>query len=257
MRVPRVYRAEAVILRHRKIGEADRILTIFSAEHGKFDVVAKGVRRPASRKSGHLEELSHSSLLLAQGRTLDVVTQCEMLESLAPLRTDLERLSAAVYLAELVDRFSAERQENQAVYYLLLACLRGLAEGSGVAATLRFFEVRMLGHSGFEPQLRACASCRGPIDAVINAFSPSAGGVVCGNCHVADAGLRPLTVNALKVLRLLQTGSYADAARLWLEPALASELEEHLGRYVRHMLDHEVRSGEFLRSLRSGGRVVS
>jgi DNA repair protein RecO (recombination protein O) len=79
MRSARVYRTEAIVLHHREIGEADKVLTIYSADQGKFDAIAKGVRRPTSRKSGHLEELSHSSLLLAHGRTLDVVTQCEVL----------------------------------------------------------------------------------------------------------------------------------------------------------------------------------
>ena len=239
------------MLRHRKIGEADRILTIFSAEQGKFDVIAKGVRRPTSRKSGHLEELSRTSLLLAQGRTLDVITQCEVIESLAALRGDLERLSAGFYLAELVDRFSAERQENLAIYKLLLECLRGLETGGAAAATLRYFEVQLLSYSGFQPQLRVCASCRGAIEAVVNSFSSSAGGVVCGNCRVEEGALLPLSVNGLKVMRLLQTGSYVDALRLRATPALTSELEEHLRRYLRHVLEHEVRSGEFLRSVRS------
>src|SRR5581483_2273902 len=109
MRTPRVYRTEAIVLHHRELGEADKVLTLYSPDLGKFDAIAKGVRRPTSRKSGHLEELSHSTLLLAHGRTLEVVTQCELLESFAGLREDLSRLGAAVYLAELVERFSAER----------------------------------------------------------------------------------------------------------------------------------------------------
>lgn len=251
MRSPRIYRIEAVVLRHRKIGEADRVLTVFSADQGKFDVIAKGVRRPTSRKSGHLEELSHSSLLLAQGRSLDVVTQCEVIESLANLKSDLERLSAAFYLAELVNRFTAERQENHAIYQLLLRCLRGLDGGGAAGVTLRYFEMQLLGYAGFQPQLRVCASCRGSIDPVLNAFSPTAGGVVCGNCRVEQSMLSPLTVNGLKVLRLLQEGSYADALRLRLTGVLTSETEEHLGRYLKHVLEREIRSGEFLRSLRS------
>jgi DNA repair protein RecO (recombination protein O) len=258
MRSARVYRTEAIVLHHREIGEADKVLTIYSADQGKFDAIAKGVRRPTSRKSGHLEELSHSSLLLAHGRTLDVVTQCEVLESFASLRDDLSRLSAAVYLAELVERFSVERQENYPLYHALLEALRGLDAGNSPDLTLRWFEVQLLEHSGFAPQLRACAACHGPIEPVVNSFSPQAGGVVCPNCRGMEAALRPLTVNALKVLRLLQTSGYAAALRLRLPQGLAAELEDHLHRYIRHVLEHELRSREFLRSLREleDGRVL-
>jgi DNA repair protein RecO (recombination protein O) len=250
MRPARVYRAEAIVLRHRKIGEADKVLTLYSAEHGKFDAVAKGVRRPTSRKSGHLEELSHSSLLLAHGRTLDIVTQCEVLDSFASLRSDLRRLSAALYLAELVDRFSAEQQENIAVYRALLESLHGLAAGHDTDLTLRWFEIQLLDDSGFQPQLRLCSACHGPVEAVVNVFSPAAGGVVCTNCRAGEAAVRPLTVNALKVMRLLQSRPYSDVLKLRMPQGLTAEIEDHLHRYIRHVLEHEVRSREFFRSLR-------
>src|SRR5580700_1429490 len=99
MRPSRLYRTEALILRERRIGEADKILTLYSLDRGKFDAIAKGVRRPTSRKSGHLEVLTRVSLLLASGRSLDVITQSETVESFAVLRDDLERLSRAIYVA--------------------------------------------------------------------------------------------------------------------------------------------------------------
>jgi DNA repair protein RecO (recombination protein O) len=250
MRAPRVYRTEAIVLRHRRIGEADTILTLYTPEHGKFDAIAKGVRRPTSRKSGHLEELSRSSLLLARGHSLDVITQCQLIESFTSLRSDLPRLSRALYVAELVDRFSADRQENEAVYSLLSATLGQLAEAQEPDQTVRYFELQLLALTGFQPQLRSCASCRGPVDAVINSFSPAAGGVICTNCRAFETSLRPLTVNALKVLRLLQDGSGGEARRLRLTPVLAMEIEEHLNRYIQHILEREVRSRAFMRSVR-------
>lgn len=251
MRPPRVYRTEAVILRDRKIGEADKVLTLFTAEQGKFDAIAKGVRRPMSRKSGHLEVLSHSSLLLAHGRSLDVITQCETLASFSPLRDDLQRLSRALYVSELVDRFTMERQENRALYHLMLETLAQLATGSELDLTLRSFEVQMLTLSGYQPQLRTCAACSGPISPVVNYFSPMAGGVVCAGCRASDTAMRPLTVNALKVLRLLQAGTGGNVARLRLSEGLGGEIEAHLRLYIRHILEREVRSRDFIRSLRA------
>jgi DNA repair protein RecO (recombination protein O) len=240
-----------VVLRHRRIGEADRILTILSRDQGKFDVVAKGVRRPRSHKSGHLEELSHSLMLLAKGRSLDTVTQCETIESFAGLRTELESLSAAVYIAELADRFTEVRQENRPIYDLLLLCLRGLNDGRDRTLSLRYFETQLLERAGFQPQLQVCAACGGRIDAVVNVFSGLAGGIVCEGCRIDSSVLRPLSVNGLKVLRHLQSNSYEQCLRLRLNRTLSAEVEDLLGRYLRFVLEHEVRSAAFLQSLRS------
>ncbi len=258
MRPSRLYRTEALILRDRKVGEADKILTLYSADRGKFDAIAKGVRRPTSRKSGHLEVLTRVSLLVASGRNLDVITQCETVNSYAPLRDDLQRLSRGVYIAELVDEFTIDCQPNVSIFALTVDALEVLAGGLTLDLVLRRFELELLSLSGYRPELRACASCGGAIVPVINHFSPSAGGVVCPACRIAEATLRPLSVNALKVLRLLQSSPSA-AQRLQLSPSLAAEIENHLRLYIRYLLEREPRSRDFMRRLTGAGseRVLS
>src|SRR5438270_4287523 len=119
-RMPRVYRTEAVVLRQRRLGEADRIVTFFSPQLGKIDAVAKGVRKQTSRKAGHLEPLSWTSLLLATGQNLDIITQSETVESFLPLREDLQRLARGLYVCELVDRATPERLEQFPIFQLLV-----------------------------------------------------------------------------------------------------------------------------------------
>src|SRR5215212_6360812 len=126
MRVQRVYTTEAVVLRVRRLGEADSILTLLSADLGKIDAVARGVRKPTSRKSGHLEMLTHSTLLLAHGSNLDIITQAEALHTFLPLREDLRRLGGGLYTAELIDHFMMERDESYSVYRLLVETLARL-----------------------------------------------------------------------------------------------------------------------------------
>ncbi|MBI4630353.1 MAG: DNA repair protein RecO [Chloroflexi bacterium] len=87
----RTFRTEAIVLRRKDFGEADRILTLFTPELGKIRAVAKGIRKPASRKAGHLELYTRSRLLVAKGRDMDIVTQAETVESYRPLREDLLR----------------------------------------------------------------------------------------------------------------------------------------------------------------------
>jgi len=249
MRPSRLYRAEALILRDRKIGEADKIVTLYSTDWGKFDAIAKGVRRPTSRKSGHLEVLTRSSLLLARGRSLDVITQSETLDSFAPLRDDLERLTRGLYVAELVNQFTVEQQVNRELYHLAAETLAALTRDAALDLALRRFEMDLLTLTGYQPQLRSCVSCAGAIGAVVNYFSPPAGGVVCPSCRASETVLRPLSVNALKVLRLMQTADTSRATRLQLSAPLAAEIEDHLRLYIRYLLEREPRSREFIRSL--------
>src|SRR3989304_3564905 len=131
MTTPRLYKTEAIVLRQRKLGEADRILTLHTPAYGKLDAKAKGVRKTTSRMSGHLQPLSRCMVQLAQGRPgLDVIAGCETLESFQALREDLDRLSRALYAAELADRFLAERGGSMGAYPLPPDMRRG---GGGLA----------------------------------------------------------------------------------------------------------------------------
>src|SRR3972149_5664597 len=216
MTTPRLYKTEAIVLRQRKLGEADRILTLHTPAYGKLDAKAKGVRKTTSRMSGHLQPLSRCMVQLARGRSgLDVIAGCETLESFQALREDLDRLSRALYAAELADRFLAERVESMATYRLLLDTLRRLQDGNADTA-LRYYEMRLLGQSGFRPV---------------------AGGTYCPSCGAGAAGSRTLSLNALKVLRLLQRASYNEAGRVTVPPALAQEGGRHPRSYIACMLE--------------------
>ena len=136
------------MLRYRRLGDADRIVTLLTPARGKIDVVAKGVLRPRSKLAGHLEPAMHVDVVLAHGRNLDIVTQAQTIESFAELREDLDRLSSAIYLAELSDRFTIEHAEARPVYELLHASLVRLACGDGWHLVTRSFELAAAGGHG-------------------------------------------------------------------------------------------------------------
>ncbi len=122
----RVYMAHVIVLKRANVGEADRIVTIFSKEYGRMRVVAKGIRRIHSRRSAHLEVFSHTLLVLHHGKTWDSVTEATPLHAFSRLRTNLSRVSAGYYLCELVDALLPERQEHRDIYSLLLGSLTAL-----------------------------------------------------------------------------------------------------------------------------------
>ena len=246
----RLYRVEAVILRHAEMGEADRLLTAFTAQRGKLRLLAKGACKPLCRKAGHLEPFMRSSLLIARGRTWDIITQAETIDAHRALREDLLRVTYAYYLAELVDRFTEEGDENRPLFDLILATLRRLDEGEDPYLVMRFFELRALTLAGYRPELFLCVRCREAVKPVRNFFSPENGGVLCPRCGEAVARAEPLSVNTLKVLRFLQTREYGLVRRLSLSPDLRGEVERVLHRYIVYVLERGLKSTDFLWTLR-------
>lgn len=241
----RVYKTEALILKRRKLGEADAILTIYTPRFGKYDVIAKGIRRPKSRMGGHLDLLCRSSLLLAHGSSLDIVTQAQTLEPYRALRDNLEALSSGIYAAELVLSMTGERQEDFPLYQLLCETLGRLA-GPRRQAALRYFEVRALSELGYEPQVWQCAGCGNPLQEGDTFISGVHGGIVCRECLRGGHSARPISASGVKVLRALLSLSWQEAARIRLDQSLEEELASRLRDYLRALLERELRSVEFL-----------
>ena len=250
MKPPRIYKAkDALILRQRNLGEADRILTIYSRHFGKLDAKAKGLRRSKSRLSGHLQPLSRCSLQLVQGQTMETVIGAQGIESFPGLRDNLSRLSRALYAVELVDKLVPERTASEATYELLLNTLRRLSESNKVDHILRYFEVLLLGEAGFAPQLDQCPSCNNYFQALTNYFSPTLGGAICQEC-CDDKSLSPLSVDALKVMRLFQKSDWPMASRLQLDLNLQREIEQHLHAYIVFILERNVNAATFIEKIR-------
>ncbi|MFN8556832.1 MAG: DNA repair protein RecO [Dehalococcoidia bacterium] len=184
--------------------------------------------------------------MLAHSQNLDIVTQSQAINGFLPMRDDLAKLSSGLYVAELVDRFTEEREASYPLFRLLVEALERIARGDQVSVALRYFEMGLLTISGYAPQLRACVVCGGGLRPVVNAFSPSAGGAVCADCNPAQSALRRLSVNGIKVMRLMQQAPFADVARIRLGHDLAVEIEDHLRAVLRVHAERDLRSLQFL-----------
>ena len=200
----RLYRVQAVILKRTDIGEADRLLTLYTPDRGKLRAVAKGARKPTSRKTGHVELFNHASLLIAVGREIDIVTQADTVDSFLPLRSDLDRLSYAYYFAELVDRFTEEGEENYTVFDLILRGFHWLEMTDQLARTARYFELRLLDALGYRPQLYRCVNCGEELLPEENFFTPEGGGMLNGKCRDSHRERRPGDLERVKGAALSQ-----------------------------------------------------
>lgn len=247
----RLYRTEAVVLSRTDYSEADRIFTLYTPKLGKIRVIGKGVRRPNSRLGPHLEYFSRCQLMLAKGRDLDVITGAETIDSHIELRSDLDALGHASHMAELLNRLTEERQEQERAYDLLSQSLRFVCDGVNPFVVTRYYEFALTNLLGYRPELYRCVGCQKAITATSNSLSPRLGGLLCPECRGLDAGARVLTVNAQKFLRVLDRDGLAGALRLKLGEPLQAELENALGVYLRHLAERDLTSLQIWRQLRN------
>jgi DNA repair protein RecO (recombination protein O) len=249
MAPPRTYRCEAIILSYTPLGEADLLVSMYTRQQGKIRAVAKGARRSTSKLVGHLEPLTAVKMSMAHGRNMDVISQAEVAESFAELKEDLTAITKGLYLAELVDGFGAEDSANPELFQLMIDTLRAVEADPGSDMPLRCFEFHLLQVSGLMPELYHCVECRRELEPDAHRFSPNVGGTLCLDCNPDDAHLRPLSLRALKVLRLFDRSSIAEACRLPIDDSLAEELKSLLATTVGYWLGKEIRSNSFLERL--------
>jgi DNA repair protein RecO (recombination protein O) len=246
----RVYRTLAVVLRRSDLGEADRILTLFTRDYGKIKAVAKGARKPQSKKAGHVELFAEIDVLLSQGRSLEVVSQVEMQEAFPRIREDLIRATYAAHFAELVDAFTEERDESRAMYDLLVAGLNWLAETDDPRRAARYYELHLLEVSGYRFELHHCVVCGKAIKAQNQFYSPADGGIICPACAANRPRTRPVSLRALKVLRYFQAQPFDVVEQLTLTANTHAELERVLHETITYHLERRLRSAAFLKRLR-------
>ncbi|MEM9953415.1 MAG: DNA repair protein RecO [Chloroflexota bacterium] len=249
---PRSFRTPALILKRRNFGEADRQVTLLTPHFGKFDALAKGARKPTSKKTGHVELFMKSDLLIAKGRTLDIITQAEMLEPYLAIREDLERGAYASYAAELLDRFTFDSDDTNTrqLFTLLDQTFARLNDAEDSRLVIRYYELQLLDEVGFRPELSECVILRDEIEPVDQFFSFGDGGVVslAGASHTA--GLVNLPVTTLKLLRVLQRTPYEQLTNLTITEALQRDAERIMLGYLSYILESRVQSIDFIHRLR-------
>lgn len=238
------YRDDVVVLRTHKLGEADRIVTMLSRQHGKIRAVAKGVRRTASRFGARLEPFMVADVQLYEGRSLDVITQAETVGAYGPLIVaDYGRYTAANAMVETADRLT-DAEVSLQQYLLLVGALRSLARNEHhPTLTLDSYLLRALSLAGWAPTFVDCAMCGAP--GPHQHVSIQHGGVVCSPC--AMAGMPRCAPTTIELLGALLAGQWdlADAAdensRTQASGVIAAYTQWHVERGLRS-LHHVSRS---------------
>jgi DNA repair protein RecO (recombination protein O) len=184
--VARTYPTEAVVLRSLRLGEADRIVHLYTSERGRIGAVAKGIRKTKSRFGARLEPLSHVAMQLHQGSgELQTVTGVDLVRAHSSVREEPYRLNVGLIGAEAMLRLFTEQEKNERAFTALTRFLDVLDEAGTRASRPALdpvalsFQLKLLWLSGYLPHLTSCAEC-GADDVPLVGYSPRAGGAVCG-----------------------------------------------------------------------------
>ena len=244
------YQADAIVLRRLDYGDADRILTLLTREHGKLAAIAKGARRSKARNGSSLDLFGRSRMMLAKGRNLDVVAQVERRGDVRHIAGDLRRTAYAGLVSEIADKVLEDRHPVDDVFELVAGTLDRLNDVNRSARVdAAWFVMRMLDLLGYQPQLFDCAGCSQPLPEVDAWFSPLLGGVLCHRCGAHDQAGSPVSVNSLKVLRVMASDQGELFDRLRLPAPVLEQVEQALQAQLEYHLDRRLKSIEFIRSL--------
>lgn len=248
-----LYRDDGIVLRTQKLGEADRIITILGRTSGRIRAVAKGVRRTKSRFGARLEPFTHVDLMLHAGRSLDVITQAEVIRPYGePLTGDYPRYTAGVAMLETAERFTpVEKEPALRQLLLLIGGLRALTDAEHAPGlVLDAFLLRSLAVAGYAPALQECARCGAPGSAPgsapgeggsgrrLPAFAVAAGGMVCTTCRPPGAASPAAPTVALMLALLRGDWDGADHS----ERRHRVECSGLVAAYLQWHLEHSIRS---------------
>lgn len=229
-----LYRDHGIVLRTHKLGEADRIVALYTANHGKVRAVAKGVRKTKSKFGARLEPTSHVAAQFYEGRNLDIVTQVETVDQFRTLREDLDRFARASAMLEAVDQVSEDAPPSAPLYQLLLRGLRTLSAHSSTLVVAGFFW-KLLALEGLRPVVDRCVSCGAEGDLV--SFDLNEGGVLCRSCRRGTA----VSPEALALMQQILGGRLGEALDA-PDSAATHEVEVLATRALEHHLERRLRS---------------
>ena len=249
-----LYRTNAIVLRTRNLGEADRVLILLSEDFGKFEAVVKGARRGRSRFVGNTLPFNYLKALFFTGKSMDTLSQAELIHSFAQLREDLYKLAYATYWVELVDGFVPEREEVRELFRFLLAAFVVLERAAEPQLLNLAFEIRTLNYLGYRPELDHCAGC-GEAFTIARYFSAAAGGMVCERCRLSYPDLLSAGPEERDLLESLISTDLRELAAVKVIPPASRGVGLILRSFIEARMERTLKSRAFLDNILADGEA--
>ncbi|MDI3534417.1 MAG: repair protein RecO [Thermosediminibacterales bacterium] len=254
-----LYKTEAIVLKSNNLGEADKIITLFSSDRGKIRAVARGARRPRNRLAAATQPFCYSDFLIFEGKNLDSISQCQIKESFLKIREDLEKMLYSTYIAELVNEFLPEGEEDKAVFSLVLKTFYSILNNLDIELTTRVFELQFVAMMGYMPNLENCSICGGKLTEFMIYFSPEAGGALCSKCvskipaPYGDVSITPGCIKikkaTIEVLKSFLRISLTNLRAIKLPKDIKKEMKQTLRIFIDYHLNKKLKSLSLLNKI--------
>ena len=244
-----------LVLKISEHGESDKLVTVYSNDLGRVTGIAKGAKRSKQRFVNKLEEFSHLQIFYRPPRGLMgllFISEAELLCSHLSIRKDYRRYVAAMYISELILRFTRDNDPDPRLYALLKWAFASLEMDEAPQKIATLFHLQLLTAAGYRPELNRCSKCELPVSpgrAFI--FLPGNGSLLCSSCHPRQGGpdLNHLSIQTLKFLARAQIAGLEQLNRLQLSGQTTTEALESLYHYTFHLLQQDIHSWPIMRAL--------
>jgi DNA repair protein RecO (recombination protein O) len=243
------YTTNAINLKSYNLSESDKIIVMYSREHGLIRCVAKGSRKPASKIGGMMDLLIANKLMLAKGKNLDIVCQAEGVDAFKHIRKDINKLTYAMYCAELVSNFGMENDTNSSkIYDLLFETFKntGLAANNAeIIWTVVKFQLKLMEYLGYAVELDTCVRCNEQINNNMYQFCPDSGGIICSKCRSTAGNVIDINHGLRQILKEAQSYDFAISANE-IEVAFCFKI---LKEYVSLRSGKKIKTSELIECL--------
>lgn len=248
-------KTQGIVLKHMNLGEADKIITLFTDKLGKVKAVAHGARKAKSRLMSSTQVFSYCEYVLYKGKSLYTISQSEIKESFQIILSDLYTLTYCSYLTELVDDLTHEEEENAELFKLLLKTLY-LIKDKGIDRELaiRTFELKAMAISGYMPNLYRCSVCEKNTGSYVG-FSSRFGGIICDNCRDNDIYSIRIDMSTVNVMRYLLKTDVEKIRMIKVPDAVKNNMKKIMKNYIKYYLEKEFKSLDFLDEIKNIDKV--
>lgn len=241
------YQVEAIVVAVRDWGDADKIITLFSREHGKIIAFANGARRPKSPLAGGMQMFTHLEVTLSPGKNSDSIKQCDVKHAFRQLQEDFNSMAYGAFIAELTAELCPERQPEPHIFDLLLTVFHVLTVRNPRIAALAY-AWQLLFITGYSPEFGQCTLCGSEISFPAY-FSFISGGCVCRQCE--HKGLPEFNDKVNQFIRCLLTLDWQNPGCFSVNPTSLVQTEKMLLGYLMQCLDKPLKSMNFIKQVAS------
>lgn len=242
------YKTDAIVLRKYPLGERDQIVVLLSPTHGKIRGVAKGAKKTTGQFAGKVEISYHLSLLMAEGRNLDIISQVEILDSFKNIRTDLHKMAYTLYILELLDKAIPEPEPHYQLFSLLYSTLLNIEKSSGLSLLLLSFELKLITLLGYYPEIKKCVNCGLP-PVKLQRFSVNIGGLLCHRCFSRDHHAFSISPQGIELIENSIALPLETIAGTTARPGLIATITPITRQYIIEKFGHDLKSRKFLEEL--------